>query len=104
MSGADLPKLLGENWCITVLRPTTTLSRDAVTARVGAVVAEPVAWDRSMDRFMEIDWDRVPLRLHYLLSRVEGDDRTWVVVEPHGIEGSRAEAQAVLSQDATTFT
>ncbi len=104
MSGAGLLEELGENWCVTVLQSDDALSRDEVTARLGSVVAEPVMWDRSMDRFHDIDWDREPFRAHYLLAQVDRGGRTWVVVEPYGIEATRQEVQALLSQRASTFT
>src|SRR6478609_8262715 len=104
MSGGGLLEELGENWCVTVVRSDDALSRDTVTARLGSVVAEPVMWDRSMDRFHDIDWDREPFRAHYLLAQVDRAGRTWVVVEPYGIEATRQEVQALLSQGASTFT
>lgn len=106
MSGAELLQEVGENWCITVVRANAPLPRDEIVDRLGHALADPVEWDGSMEPFYDIDFDREPLRLPYLLAAPAPalSSATWVVVEPYGIEGSRTEVQAGLSGAARTFT
>lgn len=106
MSGAELLQEVGENWCITVVRADAQLSRDEITHRLGHPLADPVEWNGSMEPFYDIDFDREPLRLPYLLAAAAPalTSATWIVVEPYGMEGSRTEVQTALSAAARAFT